>query len=737
MAEGRRDKTGAPGRLALALIAVLAVLAPGRAGLAQAPGASAAPPATLVADDILFQQGSAAITARGGVEVFFEGARLRAEAITYSQDGDRITVEGPLTLIGADGDTVMVAEFADLSADLRDGILRSARVVLDRQMQIAARRIDRVEGRYTQAYQAVASSCEVCFDNPVPLWEIRARRVIHDEAERQIYFEGAQFRVLGVPVVWLPQMRLPDPTLERATGFLAPSIRATDATGTQIRVPYFITLGDHADLTVTPWIGLGDSQTFELRYRQAFRDGNVAANGSVTWDDLTDEDVRGHVFANGAFGVGDGIRLTFRLQAVSDDDYLRVYGFPSASRLENDIRLSRAEAGGFFDLGLTAFSSLRETERDRTLPTQVFDGRVVRRLEGDVLGGIAQIRVDALGYLREEDRPGTLEQNGRPLATDAVRLSGVLDWRRSGILPGGIVANVETALAADLHAARQDVDERLNDTAARLTPYGAIGLRYPLYRAGRGDVSHMLEPVVHLAWSGTLGDPVVEEDNAVVEFDEGNLFSIDRFPGSDRREEGARAAVGLGYTRIDPAGWSAGLAAGLVLRAEDFGQFTPGSGLDGDTSDWLLVAHVDLADRLQLVNRALFDTSLEFTSNEFRVDWRGAAHRVGSTYTWLEADTAEGRPRDLGEWALDAVYRFDSDWTAGLDWRYDFAESNPTEAGLNLGYENECIDMEVSVSRRYSASASSEDITEFGFTVELNGYGAGRQGRERDRSCNR
>jgi LPS-assembly protein len=77
----------------------------------------------------------------------------------------------------------------------------------------------------------------VCFDNPTPLWEIRARRIIHDEVEQQLYFEGAQFRVMGVPVLWLPQMRLPDPTLERATGFLAPSIRATDTTGTQIRVP--------------------------------------------------------------------------------------------------------------------------------------------------------------------------------------------------------------------------------------------------------------------------------------------------------------------------------------------------------------------------------------------------------------------------------------------------------------------------------------------------------------------
>jgi lipopolysaccharide assembly outer membrane protein LptD (OstA) len=108
--------------------------------------------------------------------------------------------------------------------------------------------------------------------------------------------------------------------------------------------------------------------------------------------------------------------------------------------------------------------------------------------------------------------------------------------------------------------------------------------------------SHLIEPTLQVAWSETYGDPVPVEDSDIVEFDEASLFALDRFPGSDRREEGTRAALGIGYTRIDPLGWSAGIAAGIVLRHEDLGQFTPGSGLDGATSDWLLAAHFTLGD---------------------------------------------------------------------------------------------------------------------------------------------
>jgi LPS-assembly protein len=713
---------------AAALLAGLAWLAPALPSFAQ--GA----PATLIADDIRFDQGSAAITARGGVEIFFQGARLRAQSITYSQRGDQITVEGPLTLIDPSGDAIIVADFAELSADLQNGVLQSARLVLDRQLQIAATQIDRVDGRYSQAYQAVASSCEVCFDNPTPLWEIRARRIIHDEVEQQLYFEGAQFRVMGVPVLWLPQMRLPDPTLERATGFLSPSIRATDTTGTQIRVPYFIMLGDHADLTLTPWIGLGESQTVELRYRQAFRTGRIEATGSLTWDDLTEDDFRGHVFADGLFDIGRGIDLSFQVEAVTDDGYLTTYGFPDPDLLESNIRIGRTERDTFFDVGLSNFVSLRDGDDNETLPTRVTEGRFVHRFEPGALGGIAELRLDALGYVRPRTTPGTAT-DGTPLATDAARLSAVLDWRRTEVLGNGLLLTFETALAGDLHTARQDVNGSLNDTETRLTPYGAIELRYPLQRTDANGVSHLLEPVLQVAWSETYGDPVPVEDSSIVEFDEASLFALDRFPGSDRREQGHRAALGIGYTRIDPLGWSAGITAGIVLRADNLGQFTPGSGLDGATSDWLLAAHFTMGESLRVINRSLFDQQLDFTSNELVLNWRNDMASVATTYTWLEADPAEGRDDNLAEWAFDAGYRFDSDWTAGVNWRYDFAEAEPTRAGLSLGYENECVDLELSVSRRYTTTATLEPATEFGLTVALNGFGATREGRSRARGC--
>src|SRR5690606_15477514 len=114
--------------------------------------------------------------------------------------------------------------------------------------------IARIDGRYTRLTQSVASSCEVCAGNPTPVWEIRAREIIHDQQERQLYFDQAQFRFLGVPIFYAPRLRLPDPTLKRASGFLLPSLRTSSTLKTGLKLPYFLKLGDHADVTLTPYV---------------------------------------------------------------------------------------------------------------------------------------------------------------------------------------------------------------------------------------------------------------------------------------------------------------------------------------------------------------------------------------------------------------------------------------------------------------------------------------------------
>ena len=112
--------------------------------------------ATLVADQVTVQSQSV-LVATGHVEVFFNGQHLTASAVTYDQTTDRLSITGPIRIDDGTGNVVL-ADQADLSADLTEGVMTSARFMLQQKLQISASQIQRSgQGRYTAMRQVAAS----------------------------------------------------------------------------------------------------------------------------------------------------------------------------------------------------------------------------------------------------------------------------------------------------------------------------------------------------------------------------------------------------------------------------------------------------------------------------------------------------------------------------------------------------------------------------------------------------
>ena len=101
----------------------------------------------------------------------------------------------------------------------------------------------------------------------------------------------------------------------------------------------------------------------------------------------------------------------------------------------------------------------------------------------------------------------------------------------------------------------------------------------------------------------------------------------------------------------------------------------------------------------------------------------------------MEAEPYENRPLDTSEWTMDAAYKLDQNWTGKFDWRYDFIEGDAAYAGIGLEYRNECVKVDLSLSRRFTSSGSLTPSTDFGFTVSLTGFGSNSSGQGRARSC--
>ena len=85
-----------------------------------------------------------------------------------------------------------------------------------------------------------------------PRWQVRATRIIHDDTEKMIYFEGARLEAFGYPVFYWPYLSTPDPTVKRKSGLLIPKFGYSSVMGALYSQPYFWALAPNYDLTVTP-----------------------------------------------------------------------------------------------------------------------------------------------------------------------------------------------------------------------------------------------------------------------------------------------------------------------------------------------------------------------------------------------------------------------------------------------------------------------------------------------------
>ena len=86
-------------------------------------------PAILIADEV-FIESDRTLVAQGNVEAFQDGARLQASSVRYNQADGSLIIEGPITLTEGD-ETLIFADAGQLDADLRNGLLTGARLILN------------------------------------------------------------------------------------------------------------------------------------------------------------------------------------------------------------------------------------------------------------------------------------------------------------------------------------------------------------------------------------------------------------------------------------------------------------------------------------------------------------------------------------------------------------------------------------------------------------------------------
>ena len=688
--------------------------------------AQAKNPVGLLADSVDYNARAKILSATGNVRIVSDGQVLSAKTVIFNEATGRLTIPGGFTITNPDG-SILTGTDADLSADLANNVVKGARLLIANQFQLAADQAQYKDNRFKVLDRVVASTCYICKSNPVPFWQIRSNRVIHDEAEKQLYFEHAKLDFLGIPILYVPNLRLPDPTVERASGLLVPSFFTSDLLKFGGKIPYFYVIDDHSDATITAFFATVGSFVTEVEYRRETRNGSYTLDGSVLLiDGLDNNAFRSSLQGEGRFRLRNNFDWGFKIDVASDRTYRAQYGYEDGNsvtaqeRLFSELFLERNTKNSFLNVSTAAIQSLRTNEIDAQIPLVLPEVYWRNISEAPYIGG----------KLALEANSTTLFRTGGSRFT---RLGLGADWQREWSLRNGVLLGVRGELDAQYYSLNNFTG--FTDTSiSRVTPTLSADIRLPLSKA-TGSAVHVIEPIAQIVWNENIQTTVPNEDSVQVEFEETNLFSTNRFPGFDQQELGLRANVGVNYTRYDPSGWNISSTVGRIFREKDLVQFSNATGLSGVNSDWVSAISLSFPNSLKLTNRILFSSDLDVSKNETDLSFKYKNLKTSINYLQLEQDVVAGASDRRRVATLKLDFTPGNNWSYLAEWRHDFVTDSAIEGEFGLVYENECVKVELSLSLQYAASGRITPTKELGLTASLIGIGNKARAKRRRHSC--
>lgn len=379
-------------------------------------------PMLVEADQLVYDNDSNTVSARGNAQVYYDRKTIQADRITYDRGKRRVHAEGRVRIVDEKGN-ITTSDRLELTDDFRDGFIDSLRVETPDKTRFSAARGERSGGEITTFERGTYTPCETCKDNPQkpPLWQVKAAKIVHNNEARTIYYENATFEFMGVPVAWLPYFTSPDATVKRASGFLAPRFIASSALGTGASIPYFWALAPNYDLTLTPSYMSRQGFLGQAEWRHRLSNGsyNIKVSGIVQQDKSAflsgklgggGKDFRGSIETSGRFFINDKWQWGWNITALTDRWYLSNYKLRPDNlnsfyyqEATSSVFLRGQGDRSYFDLSTYHFQPLSTYDWQKQQPVvhPVLDYN--KRFDGpNPLGGEVQLDVNFTSLSRGE-----------------------------------------------------------------------------------------------------------------------------------------------------------------------------------------------------------------------------------------------------------------------------------------------------------------------------------------------
>ncbi|KPH59310.1 LPS-assembly protein LptD [Novosphingobium aerophilum] len=714
-------------------------------------GAPAAPPAStddtvpiaFEADTVEYAQNDEFVTATGNVVLRKDKQSVRADKVTWNRKTGQILGSGNVRMVDQDGNQ-LYTESVELTDELKTGMMENLLLVMRQGGRLAANKGERIANGDVVLQHAAYTGCAVENDEgcpKTPTWRVVAKTVVYSETQNRVRFSDARLELFGA--VQLPLFGLSVSTNGGAvSGFLVPDLRSSPSNGIEVAQSYYWKIAENRDLTGSLHAYTKAAPMASFQYRALTDLGAYQITGYATSsnripinssnpDPNRERAFRGYIFANGKFQLDENWSITASIRRATDRTFVRRYDISRDDRLRSSVELERIDQDSYFSFAGYATQTLQSSRDQGMIPVAlpVLDYR--HRFDDPLLGGKIETQVNTMAVTRVDGQ-------------DTQRAFASTQWSLRKITGLGQEVTFTGLVRGDVyHSDEND----LTTTAlyrgnagwqGRAIALAAVDVKWPLVGQVFGGSQVLTPRIQFVATPPVKNLAIPNEDSRAIELEDSNLFALNRFPGYDRFEDGARVTYGFDWMFERPR-WRIKSTIGQSVRLSNKPSILPdGTGLTSKTSD--IVGRTELRYRnfFNIIHRFRVDKdTLAVRRNEFDIALGNNQTYLELGYTKLNRDIsmdiedlkdreevrAAGRVAFANYWSMfgSAVVNLtdrNEDPTYGSD------GFQPLRTRVGMAYEDDCLQVSFTWRRDYVTFGDARKGNSFQLGFALKNIGA-------------
>ena len=562
--------------------------------------------------------------------------------------------------------------------------------------------------------KSIFTICDYRENDKCPPWTIQSSKLLHDNKKKTIYYDNAVVKVYNIPIFYFPKLAHPDPTVDRRSGFLPPSLYDSKNLGIGVSIPYFFAIDEDKNLTLTSRLYGSENPLFLGEFHQAFKDASFLADfgftdGYKNTSSSKKPGQKSHLFSkfvkNFKGKNNSDNSLSISLQDVSNDKYLKLYKIKSnlvdhnIDTLESSINFTHETEDIFFGLNASIYETLKDTYEDKyefIFPEITLDKNLFNN--------------DKYGNL-------DLQSNVKIHNYDTNKLTSFIvnefDWTsREKFFKSGVntklLANIK-----NINYETKNVEPFKESGTSEL--YGALGLLSELKLSKEYDASrHFFTP--KNAFRVAPGSMRKESSGSRLE--PINAFSINRLDNQNNFETGVSGTLGFDY-KIKGADKDFDFSIAQIINEKENKKMSDKSSLNEKLSDLVGSASLDFNKNFKIN----YDFALDQNYNDFNYNEIGTNFNIGSINLDINFLKEQKHVGNQEYFKTKLEYKNEENGLLSFETKRNLITNSAEFYNLSYEYINDCLRAGLVYRREFYNDSELEPENSLMFKITLTPFG--------------